>query len=117
MSDPDAPPPRSAEATQAPSPASPARPALLDRGDVVNLLGHLRSRLKDEGRKITTVQNRLIMKRLRAAGAWRSTDTNTTTPAQHLRSPGHQLRRIAAIVAEVVPMDAEEIEERLRACR
>lgn len=88
-----------------PGPA-PIERSLLDRGDVVNLLARFRERLREEGRKLTVVQNRLIMKRVEAAGL---------TRAGAVR-PERQIERIAGVVAELVAMDEEAIEEELRAC-
>lgn len=92
---------------------SPAEPGaapnrVLDRGDVVNLLGRFRRRLEENGRKITVAQNRLIMKRLEDQGVW---DTEIST------TPRDQLGSIAGVVADFVPLDPREVEARLRACR
>lgn len=99
------PPPSEAGGRPSPSPASANR---LDRGDVVNLLGRLRDRLRAEGRKITVVQNRLIMQRIEAAGVL--AEPNAVRTEQ-------QIGRIASIVAETLGMGEERIETVLRACR
>lgn len=90
-----------------PDPHQDTDPAPLDRGDIVNLLGRLRRRLEDEGRKITVVQNRRIMKKVQAAGI---------AGAASMR-PAQQIEQLAAITAEVVPLETHEIEAQLEACR
>lgn len=85
--------------------------ASLDRGDIVNLLGRLRDRLQEQGDKITVVQNRLIMKRVEAAGI-----TGEHPHGEGVGRTEQQLARIAEIAAEVVPVGAGTLEEELRAC-
>lgn len=86
-------------------------PALLDRGDIVNLLARLRNKLKQQGKKITVVQNRLIMQRIEAAEV-----TAGDVDIEPLR-PDQQVKKIAEIVAEVLGMGAGRVETELRACR
>lgn len=81
---------------------------LLDRGDVVNLLGRLRDHLKEQGRKITVVQNRLIMRRI---------EENGVLAGANVARPQQQIGRIASIVAEISGMGEERVEKELRACR
>lgn len=93
--------------TEPSSGPAPIEHTLLDRGDIVNLLGRFRERLREDGRKLTVVQNRLIMKRVEAAGL---------TRAGAVR-PERQIEKIAGVVAELIPMDETAVEEELRACR
>lgn len=85
---------------------APIEQALLDRGDVVNLLARFRERLREDGRKLTVVQNRLIMQRVEAAGLTRAGAVK----------PERQIERIAGVVAELVAMEADAVEAELRAC-
>lgn len=91
---------------ESPAAAIPSPAAALDRGDVVNLLARFRDRLREEGRKLTVVQNRLIMQRVEAAGL---------ASAGGLRAE-RQIEKIASVVAELVAMEVEVVEEELRAC-
>jgi hypothetical protein len=83
-----------------------AEQVALDRGDVVNLMARLRDRLDADGRKVTVVQNRLIMERIQAAGIHQAQGIN----------PGQQVEEIASIVAGVLPLSQARVEDELQEC-
>jgi hypothetical protein len=88
-----------------PSSRSP-RSKALERGDLVNLVACFREALDESEHKVTDVQNRLIMQRIEAAEVLE----------EPVNPPSRQLKEISGIVAELVPLGQEDVEERLRAC-
>lgn len=80
----------------------------MDRGEIVNLVAELRRRLaaKDGIAKLTDVQNRLVMQRLKEKGTWEE-------PRETVEE---QIAEIGATIEAVTGFTQAEIEGHIAAC-